>query len=162
MKSVVVGIVVTVLGMLVACGPSAAEIKMAKSAGYKGDPGELFDVIEQTTAQTYKIGEANRIQHALMTVPQWYNPEGGRQSAGAGDYVQVVDRSVQLALVVQLVDMENRFVVEITPKAFQHIAGSPQPRELQPDDPNLPGWVTGRVETLQLEIHKSLQKYVVQ
>ena len=80
--------VLAVVGLFVACGPSSAEIKMAKTASY------------------------------------------------AGGYRRV-------------------------PKTFQHISGSPKPRELAPDDPNLPGWVQGRVETLYVEIHKSLQKYQV-
>jgi hypothetical protein len=151
------------LAALAACGPSAAEIKTAKSAGYSGDPGEMFDIIEATTAQTYKIGEVVREgELALATVPQWYNPEGGRQSSGAGDYVQVSDRSIQLSMIVRLVDADRRFVVTVEPKTFQHISGSPQPRELRPDDPNLPGWVSGRVDSLHLEIHKALQKYAVQ
>lgn len=156
-------LVVTAVAMVMAaCGPSAAEIKMAKTAGYRGDPAELFAAIEEATAATYKIGEVERDQHALATVPQWYSPEGGRQSSGAGDYVQIGDRSVQVTLIVELVDTESRFVVTVTPKTFQHLSGSPQPRELAPDDPNLPGWVQGRVDSLQLEIHKRLQKYVVQ
>jgi len=148
----------------VGCGPSAAEIKTAKTATYRGDASAMFDEIIQATQDSYKIADATKQdgRYALITMAQWYSPEGGRQSAGAGDFVQLDDRSVRLEMIVELVDQEPGFMVTVTPKTFQHIAGSPQPRELKPDDPNLPGWVVGRVESLQLEIHKRLQKYAVQ
>src|SRR5687768_13149850 len=158
--------VLLVVGIFVACGPSSAEIRMAKTAAYSGDPVEMFQVVQQTTAATYKIAGTQHIEESgsyeLITEPQWYNPEGGRQTAGAGDCVQLVDPSVHLSMIVTLNAMaQDRIMVEVTPKTFQHISGSPKPRELAPDDPNLPGWVHGRVETLQVEIHKRLQKYQV-
>lgn len=149
----------------VGCGPSAAEIKTAKSASYSGSRAEMFDIVMATTAETYQIGDAQRSdeEYALITAPQWYTAEGGRQSAGAGDMVQIGGGSVRVQLIVKLVgtDME-RALVTVTPKTFQHVSGSPQPRELTPDDPNLPGWVSGRVDSLHMAIHKSLQKYAAQ
>ena len=135
---------------------------MAKTTTYVGSPSEIFDIAEATTAQTYKIGEVQRSgPYALITAPQWYNPEGGRQSAGQGDFVQLVDRSILLQLLVEVVPTsENTIVVNVTPRTYQHLTGSPKPRELAPDDPNVPGWVLGRVDTLHHEIHKRLQKYV--
>jgi hypothetical protein len=150
-----------VMAVLVACGPSAAEIKTAKSAGYSGEPAQLFAEIEAVTTETYKLGEVDREGFALATMPQWYSPEGGRQG-GTGDYVNIGDRSVQLMLIVQLVAADSRYVVTVIPKTLQHLSGSPRPRELLPDDPNLPGWVHGRVDSLHMEIHKRLQKYAVQ
>ena len=76
--------------------------------------------------------------------------------------MNIVDRSIRLQLVVELTDPEDKYhLVTVTPKTFQHISGSPQPRELAPDDPNLPGWVQGRVDSLHVEIHKRLQNYAV-
>ncbi len=154
-----------VLVAIVACGPSAAEIKTARSASYTGTPAEIFDGVMAAVSDTYQIGDAKRDgdQYALVTVPQWYNAEGGRESAGAGDVVQVRGGSVQVRFVVELVSTDaSHFVVTVTPKTFQVVSGSPQPRELTPDDPNLPGWVVGRVDTLHLAIHKRLQNYTVQ
>jgi hypothetical protein len=155
------------IAAVVACGPSSAEIKTARTSMYVGPPEAMFKTIIDTTAETYKIADAHRVgedelanEYELITEGQWYNPEGGRQSAGAGDFVQLVDRSIQLSLIVQLTQREgNRYLVTVTPKTFQHVSGSPKPRELAPDDPNLPGWVQGRVDTLQFEIHKRLQNY---
>lgn len=147
----------------VACGPSTAEIKKAKETTYVGDAGEIFNAVHQVVSETYKVYDAGRAEEGfrLVTVEQWYNPEGGRQSAGDGDFVQLVDRSVLVQMIVDVVPTAtNRVVIQITPRTLQHISGSPKPRELAPDDPNLPGWVTGRVDQLHHDIYKGLQKYV--
>jgi hypothetical protein len=150
--------------VMVGCGPSTAEIKTAKATTYVGDANEIFGVIQQVVAETYKIADAGRTDEAirLVTTEQWYSPEGGRQSAGGGDFVQLVDRSILLQLVVDLVPTaENHNVIQVTPRTLQHVSGSPKPRELAADDPNLPGWVTGRVDQLHHDLFKGLQKYVV-
>lgn len=154
---------VTVL-VMAGCGPSSAEIKTAKQTTYVGDAAEIFNDVQQVVAETYKIGDAGRTDEAfrLVTQEQWYSPEGGRQSAGQGDFVQLVDRSVMLQLIVDVVPTaSDRAVIQVVPRTFQHISGSPKPRELAPDDPNIPGWVTGRVDQLHHDIYKGLQKYVV-
>lgn len=150
--------------VMVACGPSAAEIKTAKATTYVGDAGEIFKAVQQVVAETYKVAESGRTDEAfrLVTVEQWYNPEGGRQSPGDGDFVQLVDRSILLQMIVDVVPTaSNRVVIQVTPRTLQNIEGSPKPRELAPDDPNLPGWVTGRVDQLHHDIYKGLQRYVV-
>ncbi len=158
-------VVFLLVAAVVACGPSAAQIKTAKSAQYKGDGAAIFKIVLDTTAETYKVADAHQGEDGfvLVTQPQWYSPEGGRQSAGTGDYVQIDYRSVRLELIVELVSMDmGKYAVTVTPRTFQHVSGSPQPRELTPDDPNLPGWIPGRVDSLQLEIHNRLQNYVAQ
>lgn len=158
-------VVFMVAAAVVACGPSSAEIKTAKTASYTGDPAEMFKIVVDTTAETYKVADAAKDgdRFVLVTEPQWYNAEGGRQSAGAGDYVQIGAGSVRLELLVEMTATDaSHHMVVVTPKTLQHLSGSPQPRELKPDDPSLPGWVSGRVDSLQLEIHKRLQKYATQ
>jgi hypothetical protein len=145
----------------IACGPSASEIKTAKTASYSIQPEEAFKIAGDVTAETYKIGDVHDDKLELLTAEQWYNPEGGRESPGAGGTVQLVDRSIMLLLIVQVVNDGTTHVV-VTPKTFQYISGSPKPRELAPEDPGVPGWVHGRVDELQLAIHKHLEKYTVQ
>lgn len=143
-----------------ACGPSAAEIRTAKTATYQTSAADLYKVALETASEDYKIGETDPQAAAFATVPQWYSPEGGRQSAGAGDFVQLDDRSVQLSLVVEVVELDDHNVaVKVTPVTLQHLSGSPKPRELAPDDPNLPGWVTGRAESLQLAIYNHAKQF---
>ncbi len=150
--------------VLVGCGPTAAEIKTAKQTTYVGDALAIFNDVQRVVAENYKIADMGRTDetYRLVTQEQWYSPEGGRQSAGDGDYVQLVDRSIMLQLVVDVVPTaSDRAVIQVAPRAVQHLSGSPKPRELAADDPNLPGWVTGRVDQLHHDIYKGLQKYVV-
>ena len=143
-----------------ACGPSAAEIRTAQTATYQTTAADMYNVALQTAAEDYKIGETNDQQTVFATLPQWYSPEGGRQSAGAGDFVQIDDGSIQLSLVVEVVELgPGRVTVTVTPVTMQHLSGSPKPRELAADDPNLPGWVTGRAESLQLAIYNHAKQY---
>ena len=133
-------------------------------ASYTGEPPAMFKLVVDATAATYKLADAGQDgeRFVLVTEPQWYNPEGGRQSTGAGDYVTIGEGSIRLELMVEMVPTESRrYMITVTPRTLQHLSGSPQPRELKPDDPNLPGWVTGRVDSLQLEIYKRLQEYAV-
>jgi hypothetical protein len=150
--------------VLVGCGPSTAEIKTAKSTTYVGDAAEIANAVQQVVSETYKVGDAGRTEETfrIVTTEQWYSPEGGRQSSGADDFVQLVDRSIMLQMIVDIVPTaSDRVVIQVTPRTMQHISGSPKPRELAPEDPNLPGWVTGRVDQLHHDIYKGLQKYVV-
>jgi hypothetical protein len=150
------------IAVVAGCGASSAEVKEAQTAQYKAPRETLFEIALQTTAEDYKIGAADKSRALLMTDGQWYNPEGGRESAGAGDLTQVVDHSVMLMMVVEVMGMDGApLYVQVTPKVFQYMAGSPKPRELKPDDPNIPGWVQGRVESLQLAIYKNAKQYAV-
>jgi hypothetical protein len=147
-------------GALGACGPSAAEVKTAQTAHYRTSGNELYSIAMQTASADYKIGEQDPTELRFATAPQWYSPEGGRQSAGAGGYAQVDDRSVNLSLVVSVVDADmGTWSISIEPDVEQFISGSPQPRHLAPDDPNMPPWVHGRVESLQVAIYKAAQRY---
>ncbi len=155
----VLALAVMVIG---GCGPSAKEIKMAKAAQYQAPPKHLLDLALQVTQSDYKIGAIDIDGLKFSTEPQWYSPEGGRISAyteGNGDFVNAGGGDVQVWFVVQVRLVENdRVFVEITPRTFQLIGGSPQPRELKPDDPNVPGWVHGRVDSLALAIYEQAKK----
>src|SRR4051812_37110843 len=151
------------LAVIAACGPSSAEIRTAQTATYRAPSAELYQLALEAAAQDYKIGETNPQEGLFSTAAQWYSPEGGRQSNGAGDFVQLDDRSVNLHLIVEIVELDDHVAaIRVTPKTFQHISGSPQPRELMADDPNLPGWVHGRVDSLQLAIYNRAKKYASQ
>ena len=150
---------VLVLGA--ACGASAAEIKTAKTAAYKMRPLELFELSEQVATETYKVGDANDAELTFITAPQWYSPEGDRESPGAGGFVQMADRSVEVSLIVQVVQLDNGdSTVTVTPKTFQEIRGYPKPRELTADDPNLPPWIHGRADDLALAIYQRAKSQV--
>lgn len=94
--------------------------------------------------------------------PRFDSPEDGRQSPGAGGYVAMNDRTIMLSMLVEIVPTEQgHFAVSVTPQTFQVRAGSPKPRELAPDDPSLPGWVSGRVDSLSVAIHEAAKQHAV-
>jgi hypothetical protein len=147
---------------LVACGPSNAEVKTAKSAHYATTAQSLYETAIQVAQQDYKIGETDPENMRFKTAPQMYSAEGGRQSPGAGGYVQFGNGSIRLELLVEVLPADGQQIVVVTPISYQAIAGSPKPRELAPDDPNLPPWVTGRVDALSVAIYEAAKQHAVQ
>jgi hypothetical protein len=144
------------------CGPSTKEIKMAKAQEYKAPPKHLLDLALQVAQFDYKIGAIDIDGLKFSTEPQWYTAEGGRISAytdGSSDFVNAGGGDVQVWFVVHVrLVGPDRAVVEVTPRTFQLVAGSPQPRELTPEDPNVPGWVHGRVDSLAVAIYEQAKK----
>ena len=149
---------------LSSCGPSSGQIKSAKTAEYKAQPKQILDIALQVAQWTYKIGAIDPDGLKFATAPQWYSREGGRISPnneGGGDFVNARGGDVQLTLIVQVhLVPRDGVVVSVTPTTFEVVAGSPQPRALKPDDPNLPPWVLGRVDSLAVEIHKYSKRYI--
>ncbi len=151
------------VGALAGCGPSAGEIKRAKLAVYKAPSGQLFDMVLEETQGLYKLGAVERDKRLFATRPQWYSSEGGRESGtdeGNGEYVRTREGSVQVSFVVQVMEISSgKVAIEITPKTFQLIAGSPQPRELTAEDPALPPWVKGRVDALAIALYNRARNF---
>ena len=147
---------------LMACGPSSTQIKQAKTAHYNVEADVLLGLAIEAAQRDYKIGQVDQQNLRFATEPQMYSPEGGRQSPGAGGFVSMSDRSVMLTLVVEVLkgELDNKHVV-VTPVTLQVVSGSPKPRELKPDDPNLPGWVHGRVDSLAVAIYEAAKLFEV-
>lgn len=145
-----------------ACGPSSGQIRAAKSARYNAPAKSVLDVALQVAQRTYKIGAMDFDTLEFATVPQWYSRDGGRISPnndGKGDFVNAGGGDVQMTLFVKVKQVDGgSMVVVVTARTFELIAGSPQPRELMPDDPGLPPWVLGRIDSLAIEIHGEAQK----
>ena len=153
-----------VVAAVTACGPSNEQIRAAKTAQYKAPGQTVFDVAMQVAQKTYKIGPVDGQGLKFATAPQFYTKEGGRISATnefTGDFVNVHDGDVQLVLMVEVLATEaDHVVVNITPKTMQVVSGSPQPRPLAANDPDLPPWIHGRVDTLAVEIYDAAKQYV--
>lgn len=144
---------VVVAALAGGCGASAAEIQAARTAVYRGNPTEMRDRALAAAQSDYKIAEVGEL--GFSTVPHWYSPEGDLESAGAENWARVQPNSVLVSFVVSLEDHH----VEVTPHTLQHVPGSPQPRELAPEDPGLPPWIHGRADALAVKIHAALRPY---
>ncbi len=146
------------------CGPSSAQIRTAKTAEYQAPSSQILDIAVQVAQRTYKVNDIDPQKATFTTAGQWYSAEGGRRGTtneGNGDYVNAGGGDVNLRLEVQVLGATlGRVVVVIIPHTLQLIDGSPQPRELTPDDPNLPPWVHGRVDTLAMDIYNASKQLV--
>lgn len=173
-------LVALVIAMVIGgCGPSAKEVRTAKAAEYFAPPKHLMDLALQVTQFDYKIGAIDIEGLKFSTEPQWYTPDGGRLSSyqdangeyvnagaqrpsavgpdGAGKRSEGNDYQVWLVVKIRLVG-SDRAMVEVTPRTYQVVVGSPQPREIAPDDPTLPPWIQGRVDSLALAIYEQAKK----
>jgi hypothetical protein len=151
---------------LACCGPSTAELRTAKTTVYaaSGDNVSRLLALAERGAQDehYKIGAVDDGHLQFETVGRFYSPEGDIQSEGAEGYVRVDNHSVKVSFIVVLAQTDtNQYMVTVTPRTWQYLAGSPQMRELAPDDPNLPPWVKGRADALALAIHDRARGYAV-
>ena len=145
---------------LAACGPNAAEMKTAKTTTYKMKADDLLQLAADIAKPQYGIATVDMENHTFMTAPHYYGPEGDLESPGAGGFVHMPNHTVEVTFVVQVVEFGGGDVgVTVTPKTFQTIEGSPKPRELAPDDPNLPPFVLGRADQLALDIYSEAKPY---
>ncbi len=144
-----------------ACGPSSAELRTAKTTVYTVDGGQLFSLAQQAAGdEHYKLGAVDDGHLVFETDPKFYSSEGDLQSPGANDFTRVDNHSVKVSFVVELQEIsERQFAVRVTPHTYQYIAGSPQMRPLEPADPNLPPWVLGRADSLQLAIYDRAKNF---
>jgi hypothetical protein len=97
-----------------------------------------------------------------VTEGRWYSPEGLGLTATMDNLGNVPDRSIFLALTLQLMTADGALVVAVTPTILRYHQGRPNPDKLASDDPSLPGWVTGRVDQLQLDVHEALRTHEVE
>lgn len=142
-----------------ACAASDAEIMTAKQAVYQGDAGQLLQLAEQGALdENYKIAGVAETQLAFETVGRFYSPSGMLESEGADNYVKIDNHSVKVSFIVTLALVApNQYAIAVRPRTWQYLAGSPQMRELAPNDPYLPPWVLGRADHLQVAIYNRTQ-----
>lgn len=152
-----------VLALVASCGPSNRQVKVAKLAVYNRSSATMMEIAKAVTARTYKLGAVDDPNREFATAPQWYDPDGGRRGTtneGNGDFVSARGGDVSVSLVVRIDTIRSgKVAVTITPKVLQFVSGSPQPRELDPEDPNVPGWVHGRVDALAVAIYEEARQY---
>jgi hypothetical protein len=146
--------IVMALLVVAACGASSAEIKTAKTATYNAQPDKILQLAIEVARESYKVGAVDPAKHVFATEPRMYSREGGLEGQGAEGWVRAREGSVLVQLVVEIVETGGRVAVSVTPHTLQMVAGSPQPRELKPDDPYLPQFVVGRADALAVAIYE--------
>lgn len=151
-----------VLVALVGCAASNRAVETAKAAHYRGEPVVLLAATKAAVATKYQVAVADETARRIETTARWYTPEGlGASAGGAADLRDIPDRSIQLKLIVTLVPHGDDWSVSIEPSMLRYFTGRPNPDQLAPGDPSVPGWATGKVEQLYAAIHEALKSYEV-
>ena len=144
-----------------ACGPSSKELAGAKTAHYKGDKLVMFNAAKAAAEAKYKLEKSDETTLGFQTTGRWYTPEGLAAGERGGDMRDVPDKSLQIALVVTMQPDGDAWVVNVKPLMIRYQAGSPKPEPVAENDPSVPGWASGKVDQLALEIHDALKQYEV-
>ena len=73
----------------------------------------------------------------------------------------VPDKSLRIALVVTMQADGETYLINVKPLMIRYIAGSPKPEAVAAEDPSVPGWASGKVDELAMDIHGALAQYEV-
>ena len=155
---------IVTLAVLAACGStghSDRDVAMAKQARYQGDKLQLFAAVKAATEAKYKLEKSDENTLGMQTTGRWYTPDGLSNSASSESPQEMVDKSINLTLVVELLPEGNNWVVSVRPYMLRFNAGQPKPDKLDPKDPSVPGWVTGKVDELSFAIYQGMRQYEV-
>jgi len=152
-----------VVAIATACGPSSSEVRTARETLYNADPHVILKLAaEAAEGEKYRIGSVDEHEMTFVTAPKFYSSTGDLESAGADNIVVIRPGSLRVEFIVRVLAADPHHVgVTVTPRTFQAIAGSPKPRELGPDDPYLPSFVTGRADALSLAIYQRAKSYAL-
>lgn len=144
--------------VLVACGPSAA-LKEARGARYQGTRDEVFLAVNDALkAEKQVVERSDPEQAALLTRGRWFEKDGTYEDKALDDTaVLAEDGSIFLAFIVRVEGDAAPFRVVVEPSVDQVRSGYSALYHMNPDDPQMPGWVTGKLEKLELGLHKRLQ-----
>jgi hypothetical protein len=161
MRNLVCSVAALTALALCACGASSKEVAMAKTARYQGDKLMLFAETKAAVEGKYQLAKTVEVSLGIQTIPRWFTPEG-LAANDAGDVSMMQDRSLNIAMVVQLLPDGDNWIVKVTPMIARYNRGIPKPEPVKESDFSLPNWVGSRTDELALDIHKRLQKYQVQ
>jgi hypothetical protein len=148
--------------LLVACGPSSAQIKAAREARYQGSRDELFLAVSNAVGRDQTIEKVDAEQGALLTRGRWYEPDGTYEDRALGkETVRPEDGAIFLAFLVTVVGAEPPYQVKVEPVVQQIRSGYSAHYQMKPDDPQMPGWVHGKIDDYQLELHARLKRWEI-
>jgi hypothetical protein len=154
-------ILIAASALVGACGPNAKELSGAKSAHYKGDKLQMFAAIKTTVESKYHIEKSDENSLGMQTVGRWYTPEGLAAGERNDDMRDVPDKSLRIALVVTMQPDGDTYVINVKPLMIRYLAGSPKPESVAAEDPSVPGWASGKVDELAMDLHTALASYEV-
>jgi hypothetical protein len=153
-------LIITV-ALLCACGPSGRDLAIAKTARYQGDKLVLFNAVKSTTEGKYKLAQSDENTLTVQTAGRWFTPEGLVATSGEQDIRSIPDKSINVVLIVKLVQDGDNWVVDVGANMMRYNRGMPNPEKVSLKDPSLPGWASGKVDQLAFDIHDALKQYEI-
>lgn len=156
------GLALLALFAFVACGPSSAQIKTARTARYQVTAAEAFQAgVAALDAGDFKIQVADPIASQAVTVPRWYEADGTFTAKDADGKPLLTDGAINLTVELTVVAEGEAVRVNVVPVVLQARTGYTQGVRIEPDSPNMPGWVTGKIDNVYLSIHGRLKTKVI-
>jgi hypothetical protein len=151
------------VALLMSCGPSSAVVKTARETHYKGPPATLFATAKTVVTEAdYPIALADENGFTLKTEGRWYTPEGQVDRTRGNNIARLQENSVNFSVRVTVIKMGGEsFTVTVEPVALKLRGLSSEPDPLKVGDPEMPGWVMSKVDTLQMSIYDRLKSYAV-
>jgi hypothetical protein len=149
-------LVITALGaaLLLACGPSSAEIKRARTAHYSCEYEQVFKAaFDEVQAQQPPIERADPERGFIMTDFRWHDTNGLRKKRGAA---VIGEGDVGLAISISIEKRTPGWFLTGEPYVFTHVVGSPRGQEIGRDHGDWPAWADTKVDKLLIGINQRL------
>lgn len=141
---------------VLACAPSAAEVKKAREAEYPASEfAEVYRASrEAMLAEGYDIAGENPERGVLVSTWRWYSKEGMRKPK---ENATVENGAATFRIGVEITrGPRGGLLVHVDGGAQGYTSGSPVAQRYEHGDPREPTWVQGKIENLQVAIYQRL------
>lgn len=147
---------------LVACGPSAAQVKAARTAQYHASASIVFQAaVGGLKDNKHEVDQADPSSGVALTKGRWFESDGNFVSKDADSKPMVRDGDVVVAFEVAVVAEGQDFRVDVIPHVQQLRSGYSALFEIKVGDPQMPGFISGLVDSIYLSIHGRLKNVAV-
>lgn len=137
-----------------ACGPSAAEIKRARTASYTCDRDTVIQaVVAEVEARQPPLAAVDGDRGIVLSEFRWHDRDGLRKKKGSAE---VREGDVMFSVAAGIQPQGRGWVVLVVPRVLLHVTGSPRGKELIKGDPEWPDWADGKADILYVALHKRL------
>jgi hypothetical protein len=148
---------------LVACGPSAAQIKTARDGRYRASASEVFQrTVAALKDNGHKVKAADPVAGKAVTEEKFYEVDGTTMSRDSdGRPLMTSAGAIILMLEATVVPDGDVFKVDVTPRVLRMREGYAAAIPIEPGNPEMPGWVVGIVDNVYVSVHSSLKASAV-
>lgn len=145
---------------LVACGPSSAQVKTARTARYHTTASAAFQAgVAALKDNDYKIQQVDPVAGRAITDVKWYEVDGTSMSRDSEGRPQMTSAGgIMFAVEIAVMPDADTFYVQVIPHVQQMKAGYSAPFDIAEGSGEMPGWVAGKLDNLYLSVYGALKK----